>query len=68
MQITDYISDMKIHLNRYCSEVNRSRLDEIYKDTTALIYEIDDLCSDGESAFLQSWLKTRKKPISTPLN
>jgi hypothetical protein len=53
---------MKIHLDRYCSEVNRSRLDEIYKDTTALIDEIDNLCSDGESAFLQSWLKTRKIP------
>jgi len=62
MRIADYVSDMQIHLDRYCNEVPRTRLDEIYKNTTALVEDIDHLCSDGESNFLHSWLKTRKIP------
>ena len=62
MRICDYISDMKVHLDRYCSEIHCLQLDEIYRDTKALIEEVNNFCSDGESDFLRSWLKMTKIP------
>jgi hypothetical protein len=37
-------------------------LDCIYRDTNALIDDIDHFCSDGEAKFLGSWCKTKKVP------
>ena len=62
MRISDYISNMQVHLDRYCSEISRSRLDEIYKDTEALIKEVETFRSYGESDFLRRRVKTRKIP------
>ena len=62
IHIDDYIADMKVHLTRYCKEIPRSNLDRIYKDTNAIIDEIEHLCSDGETQFLRSWCKTKKIP------
>ncbi len=53
---------MEVHLQRYCNEIPRANLDQIYKDTLTIIEGIDNLCSDGESQFLQSWCRTKKIP------
>ena len=53
---------MEVHLRRYCNEIPRANLDQIYKDTNTFIDEIDHLCSDGEAQFLRSWCKTKKIP------
>jgi hypothetical protein len=58
----NYNGNMMIHLNQYCNKIDRSRLDTIYKDTNVLVDNIEDLCSDRETEFLQSWMKTRKIP------
>ncbi len=60
--IIDYIADMEIHLRCYCNEINWLQLDQIYKNTTAIVDEIEDYCSDGEVNILRSWIKTKKMP------
>jgi hypothetical protein len=62
MRLTDYIADMKVHINRYCTEITRARLDSIHKDTKAFVEEINHLISDGEQQFLDSWINTNKTP------
>ncbi len=62
IKINNYIDNMMIHLNQYCNKIDRSRLNTIYKDTNALVDDIKDLCFDGETEFLRSWIKTRKIP------
>ena len=62
IRIADYVADMEGHLNCYCNEIPRSNLDRIYKDTNAIIEDIEHLCSDGEAQFLRSWCKTKKIP------
>jgi hypothetical protein len=39
------------------------QFDRIYKDTTAIVNEIIDYCSDGEENFLRSWVETKKIPL-----
>jgi hypothetical protein len=63
IKINNYIGNMMIHPNRYCNKNYRSRLDKNYKDTNTLVDNIEDLCSDGETEFLRSWIKTRKIPF-----
>jgi hypothetical protein len=60
IRIIDYIADMEIHLHRYCNKIDQLQLDRIYKDTTAIVKEIEDYCSDGKANFLRSWVKTKK--------
>jgi hypothetical protein len=62
MCITDYIADMKVHINHYCTEIPRTRLDSIHKDTKAFMEEINHLVSDGQRQFLNSWINTKKIP------
>jgi hypothetical protein len=62
IRIMDYIAYLEIHLRRYCNEIDRLLLDQIYKDTTAIVDEIKDYCSDGEENFLRSWVETKKIP------
>jgi hypothetical protein len=47
MRITNDIADMKVHINCYCTEIPRTQLDSIHKDTKAFVKEIDHLVSDG---------------------
>jgi hypothetical protein len=54
MHITDYIADMKVHINRYCTEIPRIQLNSIHKDTKASMEEINHLISDGKQQFLDS--------------
>jgi hypothetical protein len=60
IRIVDYIDEVKIYLNQYCNEINRSNLDKIYQNNNALVDKIEHPCSDGEAEFLQNWIKTRK--------
>jgi hypothetical protein len=62
MHITNYIADMKVHINRNCTEIPHTRLDSIHKDTKAFVEEIDHLVSDGKQQFLDSWINTKKIP------
>jgi hypothetical protein len=62
IHINDYIADMEVHLTHYCKEIPRANLDKIYQDTHAIIDDIKHLCSDGETDFVQSWVKTKKIP------
>jgi hypothetical protein len=62
IHINDYIADMEVHLTRYCKEIPCTNLDPIYQDTNAIIDDIKHLCSDGETDFLQSWVKIKKIP------
>jgi hypothetical protein len=62
MCIRDYISDMQIHILRYCKEIPRTHLDLIYKDTMTIINNIESQLSEGEHQFLKSWAKTCKLP------
>jgi hypothetical protein len=62
IRFNNYINNVIIHLNWYCNKIDRSRLDTIYRDTNALVDDIEDLCSDREMEFFQSWIKTRKIP------
>jgi hypothetical protein len=34
IHFNDYIADMEVHLNRYCKEIPRTDLNQIYRDTT----------------------------------
>jgi hypothetical protein len=60
IHINNYIADMEVHLNRYCKEIPRTNLDQIYRDTNAIINDIEHLCSNKEINFLRSWGKTNK--------
>jgi hypothetical protein len=51
---------MEVHLHCYCNKIPCSNLDQIYKDTNALIEEIDYLCFNGEVQFFKSWVKIRR--------
>jgi hypothetical protein len=51
---------MEVHLTCYCKEIPCANLDWIYQDTNAIIDDIKHLCSDGETDFLQNWVKTKK--------
>ncbi len=62
IRIINYITDMEIHLRRYCNEINWLQLDRIYKDTTAIVNKIEDYCSNSEAKFLRSWVETKKIP------
>jgi hypothetical protein len=62
IHINDYIAYMEVHLTRYSKEIPRANLDWIYQDTNAIIDDIEHLCSDGETDFLQSWVKMKKIP------
>jgi hypothetical protein len=62
MHITNYIADMKVHINRYCTEIPRTRLDSVHKDTKAFVEEINHFISDGKQQFLDSWINMKKIP------
>ncbi len=62
IRIINYIVDMEIHICCYCNKIDWSQLDRIYIDTTTIVDEIEDYCSEGEANFLRSWVKTKKIP------
>jgi hypothetical protein len=62
IHINDYIADMEVHLTRYCKEIPCANLDSIHRDTNPIMDDIEHLCFDGETDFLQSWVKTKKIP------
>jgi hypothetical protein len=64
MRITNYIANMKVHINCYCTETPRTRLDsiQIQKDTKAFVENINHHIFDGKRQFLDSWINMKKIP------